>query len=276
MVRRYRPGHWLCLLLTCPLLVLAAETEEAVGPVPLHPLLEDSFRISVGVLDAKTSSIARLDRGGGLGLDLDFEDTLGMDDKKLVGEAAILWRFGRRWRADLEYVTISRDATRTLSRDIDWGGQTFPVGSTVESSFRISDVRASLGYSFFRRPDKELGIGLGLHAAGFKASINASGIGGDEADVTAPLPVVNLYGVFALTPTWAMSTRVDWLSLAYGDYAGDIRRFALDFVYQPFRHVGFGFGYHGTLVDLEYDKTDWRGRAKVTFQGPAAYVSVSF
>lgn len=273
-----RSGHWgLWLLLSaCPLAAVAADKPAPAETIPQHRLFQDSFRFTVGGYYASTNTTARLDASGGVGVDVNFEDALGLDDRKLVGEGSMQWRFAQRWRLDVEYFGITRRATRTLSQDVQWGDQTFTVGTEVDSKFRISDLRASVGYTIFQRSDKELGLGLGLHTTGLRASIDASGVGTETGDVLAPLPVVNLYGSFALTDTWAMITRLDWLSLTYSDYDGEIRSIAIDFLYQPYRHVGFGFGWHSLLIDLGVDRTDWRGRMTLAYQGPAAYVSFSF
>ena len=89
------------------------------------------------------------------------------------------------------------------------GDNTFNVGTEVTSSLTISDFRTALGYSFFRRSDKELGIALGVHTLGYKASIEGASGGARSESVTAPLPVLSLYGQFALTDTWALSVRSD-------------------------------------------------------------------
>lgn len=266
-------GLWLSL---CPLAAVAADSPAPTEAVPQHRLFQDSFRFAVGGYYASTSTMARLDAGGGAGVDVNFEDALGLDDRKLVGEGSMQWRFAQRWRLDVGYFGITRRATRTLSQTIEWGDQTFDIGDEVDSKFRISDLRTSVGYSFFRRSDKELGVGLGLHSTALRASIDSTTGGAEAADVLAPLPVLSLYGNFALTDTWAMTTRLDWLSLTYDDYDGEIRSVALDFLYQPFRHVGFGFGWHSLLINLGVDKTDWRGQMRLAYQGPAAYLSFSF
>ena len=269
-------GLWLSLSL-CPLAAVAAGEPAPAETIPQHRLFQDSFRFSLGGYYASTNTTVRLDGGGGVGVDVNFEDALGLDDRTLVGEGSVQWRFAERWRLDVEYFGITRRATSTLSREISWGDMPpLTVGTQVDSKFRISDLRTSVGYSFFRRSDKELGLGLGLHSTALRASIDSATGDAEAADVLAPLPVLNFYGSFAITDTWALTTRLDWLSLTYDDYDGEIRSVALDFLYQPFRHAGFGFGWHSLLIDLGVDKTDWRGQMTLAYRGPAAYVSFSF
>jgi len=258
-------------------IAVAADATPPSEPIPNHPALRDPFTFVLGAYSPKSTTTALLTpSGGGSGVGVNFEDTLGLDDRNLVGFGGFRWRFTERWRMEAEYFALSRDATRTLAADVTWGDQTFSKGVTVDSTFDFSDLRLGAGYSFFKTRDKELGLGFGAHVAKLKASVDAAGGGAEGADVLAPLPVVNLYGLFALTDEWAVSTRVDWLSLSYGAYTGDIRSTALDVLYQPFRHVGFGFGARSLNIDVSIDNTNWHGSVKTVFQGPIAFMTASF
>jgi len=256
----------------------SAETA-ATETIPSHPMFSDQFLFEFGGYFPRTSTQASLSgSGGGVGAVVDFENAFGLEERKLVGIGGFTWRMAERWRLDVEYFLLNRSGTRTLENEITWNGVSFPVGATVDARYNFNDTRVSVGYSFFKRRDKELGVGLGLHVAGIKASVtDASGGGTAEgSSVKAPLPVVNLYGLFALTDEWALRLRTDWLSLAYGDYSGDIRSAAIDVLYQPFRNVGFGMGMRTLVVDLTIDDPDWTGRVRTAYAGPAAFMTVSF
>lgn len=245
--------------------------------IPSHPLLTDRFRVSLGGFYAESSTTARLGSStGGAGVDVSFEDALGLEERKWVGEFSAYWRISSRWRVDVDYFRLSRTATRVLTNSISWGDNTFNVGNEVTSSLTISDFRTALGYSFFRRTDKELGVALGVHTLGYKASIEGASGGARSESVTAPLPVLSLYGQFALTDTWALSVRTDWLSLEYDKYAGSIRASRFDVVYQPFKHVAFGLGIHTLALKLDVQDARTKFQARSSLQGPAAFMSVSF
>jgi hypothetical protein len=261
----------LLLLLCSPLLAGAADE------VPKHGLLTDNFRLSIGAFYAESQTEARLStNSGGAGVDVSFEDTLGLESRKLVGEFALYWRFAEHWRVDLDYFSLKRSASRALSADVTWGGNTYTAGTVVNSQFKVSDLRAALGYSFFRRTDTELGVGVGLHSLALAASLDAAAVGAKAESVTAPLPFVSLYGNFALTDTWALSARADWLSLAYDKYSGGIRATAIDVVYQSFKNVAFGVGLHTLTFNLGVDNPNSNLQARMTLQGPAAVMSYSF
>jgi hypothetical protein len=280
---KYILGAVLALLLLLTNAAFAADdVKEAVAPspaadaIPRHPLLSDKLRISLGGYYAGTNTSVRVDANTAVGVDVNFEDLLGLSDRKLVGEANMYWRFGERWRLGVDYFSINRSGNRILAQDVTWNGQTFSIGTTVNSQSKISDLRTTVGYSVFKRPDKELGFGAGLHWTGLKFSLDAGSAGAESTSVTAPLPVVYMYSNVALTDTWAMSTRLDWLSLNYDKYSGGIRAVGFDFIYQPYTHVAFGVGWHAMLLGLTIDNTTSRTYARLGLQGLAANVSYSF
>jgi hypothetical protein len=268
----------LALTVFVSLAVVTARAEAASTEViPTHPALNDRFTFELGGFYSRSSTQVGLSgASGGAGVVVDFESALGLDDRTLTPIAGFIWRMAEHWRLEVDYFKVDRSASRTLSTEVRWGDRVYPVGATVNSSYDFSDIRVGVGYSFFKRRDKELGVGAGLHVAGIDASIESAGTGSEARTVTAPLPVLNFYGAFALTDQWAVRMRVDWLSLNYGDYSGDVRNMAIDVLYQPFRNVGFGLGMRSLVLDLSIDKADWQGKARTSFAGPTAFMSVSF
>ena len=256
--------------------VARAQTASAEA-IPNHPALTSRFSFELGGFYSRSSTQASLGpSGGGTGVVIDFENTLGLDERNLSAVGGFLWRMSERWRLEVDYFSLNRDAARTATESFTWGDITVNVNDTVYTSYDFSDIRVSVGYSFFKRRDKELGIGFGLHMAGIDASVRTASGSAESSDVTAPLPVLNLYGAFALTNEWAVRFRLDWLSLNYDIYSGDLRNTSIDVLYQPFRNVGFGLGVRSFILDVEIDDDKWRGKARTVFTGPTAFMSVSF
>ncbi len=260
-----------------PFAAARAETASA-DAIPSHPALNDDFTFVIGLYAPRSAVNALVTpSGGGTGVGVDFENTLGLSERSYTPLTAFIWRVSDRWRLEAEYFRLNRKATRTLSEDIEWNGVTYTAGTTVDSKFDFFDARVSGGYSFYKTQDKELGVGLGVHMTGLRAGITASGTTlSDDGDVLAPLPVLSLYGNFGLTNEWALRLRTDWFALSYGDYSGELVSAALDVLYQPWRHVGFGFGMNSYMLDVEIKNTDWKGRARVAFNGPTVFVYGTF
>ena len=72
-----------------------------------------------------------------------------------------------------------------------------------------------------------------------------------------------------------MRARLDRFSLNYSYYSGYLRNAVVDVPYQPLRHVGFGLGIRDLFGHLDIDKSDWQGKARTTFTGPTAFMTLS-
>ena len=244
---------------------------------PIHPALHDSFYFALGAFVPKTTTSAQLDSSTlGAGANIDFERALGITNQKTVPDAFARWRITDRWRVEAEYFLLTRSGNKVLQQDIQWGDRVFTVGTQVQSMFNFADVRVSGGYSFFRTPDKELGVGLGFHVASYNVALSAASVGDEAKKVTAPLPVLSAYGQFALTQTWAVGARLDRFVITYDKYYGNLTSMAVDVNYQPFRHVGFGLAYRSLFIILEAKGDTLTAKFAQTFQGPLLYMNASF
>jgi hypothetical protein len=258
-------------------LVAGLSPAYAEETAPVHPALNDRFFFGLGAFHPKTTTSAEFDSSKlGVGTNIDFEQALGMQTQKTVPVAFARYRLGERWRIEAEYFELNRSGDRVIDRDIHWGDQVYPVNTQVSSKFNFSDTRVSVGYSFFKTTDKELGVGLGFHVASYEASLNTPSFGSQSANVLAPLPVGSVYAQFALTNAWAVGGRLDRFSMSYGNVSGNVTSIAADLMYQPFRHVGFGLGYRSLFITLSDTSSDSTKKFDQTFQGPVLYMDVSF
>jgi hypothetical protein len=244
--------------------------------IPNHPALTDRFFFGLGAYYATSTTEARLDSSVGIGTNVDFEDLLGLDERTWSPQGIARFRLSHRWRLELEYFQVDRSNSRLLAEDIDWGDETFPAGTEVETEFNIAVARLSAGYSFFRTQDKEVGIGLGFHITDIEAKLSGTGGSAESGALLAPLPVISLYGQFALTDIWAVASRLDVFRISYDPYEGSISSIGLDLLCQPWNHFGFGFGWRGLEFEAKAEGSDWEGSVRTQFSGPIAFLSFSF
>lgn len=243
---------------------------------PLHPALTDKFFFGVGAYLVSSTTQARLDSPSGIGTSVAFEELLGLDNTSVVPQGLARWRMSDRWRLELEYFELNRSSSRALTQDVNWGDETFPTGATVNAEFNVSVARLSAGYSFFKTPDKELGVALGFHVTTFEAELSNSGGNQDAGKVLAPLPVLSMYGQFALTDIWALTGRMDAFKLSYDPYQGHIYSLGVDAICQPWRHVGFGLGFRTLEMEVSAEGSDWTGAIRTNYTGPILFLAVTF
>jgi hypothetical protein len=213
---------------------------------------------------------------GARGTSVNFEDDLNLADRKTVPALLASLRLGERWRVEGEYFSLRRNGASAIARTIDWGGNTYGAGTTVDSTFDSDVFRLSLGYSFVKDGRRELGAVLGLHATDFSASLAATGVGVRTGDGLAPLPTIGVYGAYAFTPKWLLSGRLDYFSTNYNDYDGSLVNFNIGVDYRFTRHFGVGLAYRHVDYDVTATKTSFNGGMNYKFRGPMLYGVASF
>ena len=243
----------------------------------VHPALQDRWSIQLGIYTPNVDTTARLNGAGGrVGTEVSFEEDLGFTERNDMPAFLASVRLGERWKIEAEYLSLQRDNSRALGRTINWGDNTYTVGTTVTSEFSSDIFRLSGTYSFIKDAQKELGIAFGFHVTDFKISISASGIGSDTGEALAPLPTLGFYGAYALTPKWLLSGRVDVFSLEYENYDGSLTNVTVGVDYRFFRNVGIGAAYRYIDYDLNVTESKYNGGINYRFSGPLLYLVSSF
>lgn len=217
------------------------------------------------------------------GTEVEFED-LGLARRKTLPTLLLGGRFGDGWRAEFEYLRLSRSGRVTLGQLLNFDDTTFPVQGVVSTDFKSDIYRASIGYSFLRTPQAELGAVVGLHVTRFDLSIegNVSALGQpaavrrEEEHRTVPLPTVGLYGAWAFAPHWETTARLDVFSLRHSSYDGRLFNAQANLIYRFTSNVGVGLGYRYDDYRLESSKQDFRGFVDYKFNGPQAFVEAGF
>ena len=249
-----------------------------------HPLMDSTFQASFGAFFPKSNTEFSLDSSNGrIGTTIDFEDDLGFDEHSTLPFATFDWRITDRVRLNLEYFEIDRDSKTQIEKTINWGDLTFDTGAQVKAKWDVSVARIFLGYSFYKNTNIELGAGGGIHFMYFDAklsgdvSVNGNTLHAEEkADGIAPLPNIGIYGKYAFTDKWLVSSRVDWFGAEIGDYDGDLWSVDAAIQYQAFENVGFGLNYRFLDLDIDADSSDWTGNANYQYHGPSVFMTVNF
>jgi hypothetical protein len=259
-------------------ILLANGARAQDGAIPDHPMMTDRYFLGVGALWTESNVQASLNSQslGRLGTFIDFEDDLGLDESNVIGTLMFRMQLSHRWRLEAEYFKLDRDNDKVIARDINFGDLTFPLNTSVESTFDLQDARIGVGYAFFRAKDKEVGVGLGIHVMKLETSLSAGAIGSESADTSGPLPTLSVYARIALTDRWLLNWRVDRFSLDTGDFDGSILSTGGEFVYQPWRHFNIGIGFRDISIELTVTSSDWRGEAEISQKGPLLFVGATW
>lgn len=266
----------ICTVRVALALAAAIASGQAVAQVS-HPGLTDMWSLQIGAYRPQVDTTASLNgTGGRVGTAISFEDDLNLTDRKTMPAILASVRLWERWKVEAEYFSLHRSGTRAVNRTINWGDNTYPIGTVVNSEFDSDIYRLSLGYSFIKDGQRELGIALGVHVTDFEASLSAPGPGTRKGDALAPLPTIGIYGAYAFSPKWLVSGRLDYFSLKYEDYDGSLTNASIGVDYRFTRNFGVGLAWRHVDYDVDVTKTNYTGGVRYKFNGPMLYGVASF
>ena len=187
------------------------------------------------------------------------------------------WRFGKKWSLRMQNFQEDRRHRFVVEEDIEWGDEVIQAGSNafIGSDFKIT--RVFFARAFDTDPQVEYGIGLGIHWLETGAFIGVEVV--DVAtefsavDASGPLPNIGAWYYYSPSEKWYLGTRLDWLQVSLGDYAGRLINFSAGTNYQLSRHFGIGLNYQVFSLAVDVKKSDWRGQVETSYSG--LYFSLS-
>ncbi len=82
---------------------------------------------------------------------VDFDEALGGGDSQRI-RLDSFWRFGDSGRHKVKSIAfdMSRDNSKTWDRDIEWGGDVYPVGAKVDAEFSFTVIEVAYEYAFLQ------------------------------------------------------------------------------------------------------------------------------
>ena len=241
-------------------------------------LLEDPFHVALGTYIVSTEPTVQLNGETTRGDKVDFDSVLGGGDETRVRLDAD-WRFGDSQRHKLRALAfaVSRDRTKTIDEEIEWGGDTYPINADVKAEFKFSIIELAYEYAFLRRDTYEVAGSFGLHYTSMEASLRANEFDiSNEASVDVPLPVFGLRGLWKLPHNFYVDAQGQFFALSIEEYDGNVQDYRLMLTWQPKAWAGIGIGYNSFKVDIDVDRDKFNGSLDWTYQGPMIYYSASF
>ena len=251
-----------------------------------HPAMSDNFMFSIGAFKSDNTFKIRAEDGEfGTG-DIDFGDSVGVDQSNTLANIQLKWKFGhsRKWSISAQYFSNNATGDATLEEDVEFDGVTFNEGTSVDAGVKLTVARLFLGRSFVKNEQHDFGVGIGIHNLDLSAFIGGELIVNDEttgyhsADVGGSqiLPNIGTWYNFSPASKWLLHGRVDWISANIGDYDGTLWNANLGVNFQAWRHVGFDLSYQYFNLNVEVDKSDWRGGVDMTYSGPVLGVTATW
>ena len=237
----------------------AAGAQESDGSDKYHPFLSDTFHIGLGVY--------RPTKKNKIGVDLNLpndsiQESLDGTEDQTTAMLDFRWRYTKNWSFQANYWTTSTDSRETLTENFEFGGEVFQAGSFVGSGVDSSIARLFWGRSFFRKPNTDWGVGLGLHwmemdvfVEGQILAIPGPGLEfrRESASAVAPLPNLGIWYMYSWSPKWVLLTRLDWLDVTFEEFSGSMFDASVGVNYQMSDHFGVGLALNAFKLDVTVD-----------------------
>ncbi len=266
--------------------LLASAACGTVNAAELNPL-ESNVIVDVGWFLMSTDMQVRVDgeTSDAIGSDVDFDDTFGIGDFDRFRVDAS-WRIAPRHLMRGMFFENNRRATNSLQRDVEFAGETFPIGLTVAARSNLTVAQLSYEYAFLRRDSCELAAGIGVHYLDLGLGLDATVTGqagsasrslDAEAATQAPLPVLGLRGLWRLPHDFYVTAQAQYFYLELKPYSGSLIDLKASLVWQLAEHVGVGVAYNdfGFRFDIE-DRRNFDGRLRWNYGGVIAFATFMF
>jgi hypothetical protein len=219
---------------------------------------------------------------GQRGTDINLEHDLGLKNKtsfRLDG----YWRFAKKHKLRVMYFEQNRNATRTISKDIQFRDQLFTVNSDVTLNFKTSVGELAYEYAFLKREHYELSGTIGLHNLSFDlglSTVPSSGGTGQSLSQTAkadgPLPVLGLRYLWRISDAFYLSAAGQFFKIKVSPYDGSLQDYNLGVTWMPWDHFGVGLGYNQFRTSLSVESTRFNGKIVWKYGGLRAWLAVTF
>lgn len=248
-----------------------------------HPFLTDTFEVSAGAFIPDKSFEIRVD-GSVPGESIDFEEVFKTGDSETTAGIDFKWRFGKKWSLQGQYWRVSDSGSNALRDDVKWGDVTFLAGTRAAAGVELDVGRVFFGRRFGSGPQHEWGLGAGLHWLEISAYAEGqilTDIGDTDfyrgaVSAGAPLPNLGAWYSWSWSPNWVLLTRVDWLSVSFDEYSGSLWNTSVGVNWALTRHLGLSASWNYFGLDVDVKKSDWRGAAKISQNGPLVALTATW
>jgi hypothetical protein len=226
-----------------------------------------------------------VDQSSGRNLFVDGEGTLGLPETQLTPMIYGVYRPSRRHGFGFSYFGIRRETT-LLAIDENLGD--INVTGGVFLSDRTRFLTLSYNLTIFEDDRAMIFASFGINAIDLRYQVVAEGditVGGqlvrdgryeEVVSQLAPLPMIGIDAWFAVTPKWAIGSKLSLVAGKYENISGAAFEALVRTRYSFNRRIGAVFGVNYFDAALNIDKEDVRTEVRYGFDGVFAGVDLSF
>lgn len=279
---------WLTNTMTAGLIFFIMSTNNLCAADNEQDTPWETYGMSAGLFLSNINTSFRL--GSGIGVDVDAEKLLDLDNSGNVFRISGLWRFSdnQKHRLDLSWFAFHRSGSKNVAQDfeiVNREGDTVTInaGSQVDAFFDIDIFQVAYSYSFIQDDRVDLAAGVGLYVMPIDFGIKATGLASlqGEQDFIAPLPTIGLRLDMLLAPKWYFRSGTQLFYVETGQFRGSLLATYGAIEYKPWNHVGIGLGIDSFKLGVEaegedYPSVDFSGNVEFEYVGIQIYTRIFF
>jgi hypothetical protein len=223
----------------------------------------------------------------GKGTKFNLRDDVGVDRQQTGVWVGAEWRFTPKQRLGINYTRFTPSATKTLTHAIQIGNVVYPAGTALSTELHMDIVPITYSYSFIKRDSDEFAgtIGVNWNKMEFNANGVASLAGSSFAAATTananfPLPLFGVRYRHDFSERWSVNMEGAGfvLKVAEGtfDVRGSLWNARVEGEYRFSRHFAAAAAVEAFSIDINANKTDWRGDIGYRIWGPQVYLKARF
>jgi hypothetical protein len=238
-----------------------------------------SLYLGVFVTDRATDT--RLDSDSGVGTDINFEEDLGFERSMSVARLGGTFYMQPRQSIDFGVFDLSRDASRVIDENIEFGDQTYTINSLITSTFDLTITKIDYTFAPLSRPGGYLGFNAGFYIASTEVSMAVAGPNfnttHESEDLTAPLPVFGLRGEFKATDRITVGGAAQFFKIEIDDTSGSLRDIYIGADYSLGESYAVGLAYNEVSMAISSDEDGgFRGELDWGYDGWLVYFKAGF
>ncbi|MCB0806161.1 MAG: hypothetical protein KDC05_10215 [Bacteroidales bacterium] len=231
--------------------ITSAQSEDSTNTRVKDQYRWERFSVNLGVFLNTMNNDLQLGSSKGFGVTVNLENALGLTTSTFVMRGKTEYNFGKKRRSSLRlgFVSMTRNASKTLEGEITIGDYVYKKGITIKSSFGFTIIRAVYDYAFYQDNRARIGLTGGFFAMPVNFSIEYLDI--QTAKFVAPLPVIGLRSSFQITPKVTLKQSAELFYIKILGYTGSISDINFVVDYKILDHFGVGLGLNSFKLNVE-------------------------
>jgi hypothetical protein len=214
--------------------------------------------VYIGTFITDRNTTARVDSdAGNPGTDVDLEGDLGLKASTSVVRAGGDFWISRRQRLDLSYFDLSRSASRTIDKTINFDDKTYPINTVVNTDNHLTITKLDYTFAFLTRDNWFVGVDAGLYVMKMGLSLSEPKLGTfSSQSLTAPLPVVGFRGEYGINDHWTLRGAYQWFGITLDNVSGHLTDTYAGVDRRLGKRFTVGLAYDTVSMGIDVNKTE--------------------